>query len=403
MATKKKQQKRSAEPIVIPEHDSAWTESAWRSRTRKRLLDWFDTNKRTMPWRVAFDPPRSQPIAYHVWVSEIMLQQTQVATVIPYFERFLKQFPTLQHLASAEEAVLMRLWEGLGYYRRARALHAGAKQIVELHDGVFPTTYDEVLALPGVGRYTAGAILSISQDAKLPILEGNTVRVFSRWIAMRGEATAKPANQLLWQVAEKMLPRKGSGRFNQAAMELGALICTPRDPKCDQCPLKNSCRAHHLGLENVIPGKVTKTKYEDRTEFALVLQRPSKNKRGGRGKKVDSIGYLMRPLPKGGRWAGLWDFPRPTEDSYDSLGAVETWLSKQLGADVATGPRLKTIKHAVTKYRISLHVHSGHFTAPKNKLPKPWQYVTTDEMSDLPMSVTARKICDYLQKVVDVD
>lgn len=364
-----------------PVHDDAWQKSAWRSRVRKRLTNWFSDSARELPWR-------SDPQPYFVWISEIMCQQTQVATVLPYFERFLKSYPTISALAAADEADLMKLWEGLGYYRRARSLHAAAKQIVEFHDGVFPESFDDVLALPGIGRYTAGAILSISGDQRLPILEGNTQRVFSRWIALESPPTETAANRLLWQIAEAMLPPRravvGSGTFNQAAMELGALICKPKEPLCDQCPVSNSCAARRLGRQSEIPGKVSKTVYEDRDEFAFVIG--------------DALsGFLMRKLPEGGRWAGLWDFPRPTESEVANLDQAQAWLEEELGRRLKLGTRLTTIRHGVTKYRIRLNVHLARPTG-KNRLQpsKPWQTVSLAEMKQLPLSVTGRRIAKLL-------
>ena len=184
-----------------------------------------------------------------------MLQQTQVATVLPYYAKFMKSFPTVQYLAAADEQVLLSHWEGLGYYRRARSLHAAAKIIVADHGGEFPLQFEDVLALPGVGRYTAGAILSISNGQKQPILEGNTQRVFSRWIALRGTPADTANNRLLWQVAEKMLPRKDAGTFNQAAMELGALVCAPKTPACHECPVASVCCAHQAGIGTGNPRK----------------------------------------------------------------------------------------------------------------------------------------------------
>ena len=201
-----------------PEHDRIWLDSTWRAAVRRDLLRWFRRESRDLPWRVDSTP-------YRVWVSEIMLQQTQVATVIDYYHRFMKSFPTVRDLADASEQTVLSHWEGLGYYRRARSLHAAARKIVDEHEGEFPETYPEVLALPGVGRYTAGAILSIASGQRLPILEGNTQRVFSRWVANRAPVTERSATNLLWKIAEAMLPARDAGAFNQAAMELGALVC----------------------------------------------------------------------------------------------------------------------------------------------------------------------------------
>ncbi|QDV64160.1 A/G-specific adenine glycosylase [Crateriforma conspicua] len=363
--------------------DPQWTDAAWRSRCRKRLLDWFADNARSLPWR-------RDPKPYHVWVSEIMCQQTQVATVLPYFERFLRSYPTIADLAQADEGELMRQWEGLGYYRRARGLHAAAKKIVAEHDGVFPETFDEVLALPGIGRYTAGAILSIACGQRHPILEGNTQRVFSRWVALEGSPSETPNQKALWQIAEAMLPPsdrppgRDSGAFNQAAMELGALVCKPRDPDCNVCPVSSMCAAKRLGMQSQIPGKVKKIQYEDKTEFALILS-------DGAGR------YLMRPIPKGGRWAGLWDFPRPVESSIDTGESATRWLADQLGCSMALGSELATIRHAVTKYRIRLSVHrvrSNEATLPRP--PSPWTWLSVGEMSQKPLSVTGRKIAKML-------
>lgn len=363
-------------------------------------MSWFSQHAREMPWR-------SDPTPYHVWVSEIMLQQTQVATVLPYYKRWMKRFPTVKKLAESDEAELMRHWEGLGYYRRVRSMHASAKQIMSEHGGVFPLNYQDVLSLPGIGRYTAGAVLSISDGQRLPVLEGNTQRVYSRWIGLREHPMEKNANALLWEVATKMLPQKESGLFNQAAMELGALVCQPKNPSCDTCPVLKHCRTAELGLQAEIPGKIKKVAYQDRTEFAFVIKHPRRK----------TASFLVRPLPDGGRWAGLWDFPRPTDIETASIDDASNWLSRQINASVQPGLRLKTIRHAVTKYRISLQVHLAEFgdeidtesnakkdakqsTVGKSavRITKPWKWVTLEEMHELPMSVTGRKIAEFLGK-----
>jgi A/G-specific adenine glycosylase len=370
-----------------PEHDPVWRGARYRSDVRRKLLHWFSKNARTLPWR-------SIPTPYRVWVSEIMLQQTQVATVLPYYDRFLNSFPDIFALAQAKEADLMRHWEGLGYYRRARSMHAAAKQIVDQHDGVFPTEFDQVLALPGIGRYTAGAILSISGDQRFPVLEGNTQRVLSRWVALRRPPTEPASSKLLWQIADAMLPpKKGSGAFNQAAMELGALVCTPRNPSCDVCPVRKHCTAHDQGLETEIPGKLAKIKYESRREYAFVIRESASPNNG-------IARYLMRPLPEGVRWSGLWDFPRTIEQSFDSLEEAAVEVSQSLEHLLRVGEPITRIKHAVTKYRIELQVNHAKVlpgeAGNKFRPQPPWKFVTAKQMSKLPLSVTGRKIAKLL-------
>jgi A/G-specific adenine glycosylase len=361
-----------------------------------------------------------------------MLQQTQVATVIDYYQRFLKSFPDVRALAEADPQLLLSHWEGLGYYRRARSLHAAARQIVEKHDGVFPETFDEVIALPGVGRYTAGAILSISGDKRLPILEGNTQRVFSRWIALGSPAVDRASTKLLWQVADEMLPVKRAGVFNQAAMELGALVCSPTAPDCDHCPVSQDCRARQAGLQEVIPGKVSRVNYEDRTEYAIVIAQPpeelatevrtseerAREDRDGapisartrsartrsarpRSARPRVARYLVRQLPEGRRWAGLWDFPRTTEQTFSSVEAAADGLSSEVVVSFSIGPRIATIRHGVTRYRIELHVHEGCWTDPALTPPRPWRFVSLKQLEKLPMSVTGRKIASLLQRQID--
>ena len=217
------------------------------------------------------------------------------------------------------------------------------------------------------------------------MLEGNTQRVFSRWAAVRAIPGEAPTTRLLWKIASAMLPREGAGTFNQAAMELGALVCLARNPQCDDCPVRGYCRARLEGRQNEIPGKVTRINYQPRTEFALVVREP----------KQPSDRYLLRPLPEGGRWAGLWDFPRTTNESFDSVGAAADSLAQETGLAFSPGMRLKTIKHAVTKYRIVLHVHQADL-APQAATKPPWRFVSLHEMADLPMSVTGREIAELL-------
>jgi len=355
-------------------------DAAWRRAFRQRLLAWFARHARDLPWRRMRDP-------YAIWVSEIMLQQTQVATVKPYFERFLARFPTIADLAAADEHDVLRLWEGLGYYRRARQLHQAAKVLVAEHGGAFPRDPEAVRRLPGIGRYTAGAILSIAFDARQPILEANTVRLFSRLVAYRGAVASTEGQRLLWAVAEAVLPQRRSGTLNQALMELGSLLCTPRAPQCERCPATSLCRARALGLEGAIPAPKAKPNREDRHEAAVIVRR--------RGR------VLLVRRPDGGRWAGLWDFPRYAVDGRsDAARRVELvdLVRAQTGVTVAIGPRLTTLKHGVTRFRITLDCYEAQTVSAARTdgegLEMRW--LKPDELDGYPLSVTGRKLSELL-------
>ncbi len=355
-------------------HHPSLPDSAWRQRFRRRLRSWYSQHARKLPWRENRDP-------YLIWISEIMLQQTQVATVGDYFQRFRKRFPTIHTLAEATEDEVLRAWEGLGYYRRARQLHQAARIIVDEHGGQFPRDPDEVRRLPGIGRYTAGAVLSIAFDAPEPILEANTTRLFARLLAYRGNPTAAPGSRLLWSMAEAVLPRRDVGRFNQALMELGGQVCTLRRPRCHECPVAPLCEARAEGDQETIPPPKAKRPLEDRHEVALIVRR--------RGR------VLLIRCPDGGRWAGLWDFPRfqvicehPTAVTHEVAGH----LRRQTGLVVETGEHLKTIKHGVTRFRITLDCYDARYVSGSIRRANPPQirWVKPSELEGYPLSTTGR-------------
>jgi A/G-specific adenine glycosylase len=213
---------------------------------RSDLLRWYRRAKRDLPWR-------RDPTPYRVWVSEIMLQQTTVAAVTPKYEAFLHRFPTLAQLAAASEESVLKHWAGLGYYSRARNLRRAALAVVEGHGGTFPSDFDAVLALPGIGRYTAGAMLSIAFGKPYPLVDGNVIRVFSRLFGMKGRAKDAAFAKTMWPVAERLMPAKDPGDWNQALMELGATVCTPESPSCGACPVAHRCVAFNKGLQDKLP------------------------------------------------------------------------------------------------------------------------------------------------------
>lgn len=342
----------------------------WKRNLQQRLLAWFGEHARDLPWRGTRD-------LYAIWISEIMLQQTQVVTVIGYFQRFLQRFPTVADLANADEQEVLRLWEGLGYYRRARQLHAAAKKIVAAHAGVFPEQFDDVLALPGIGRYTAGAILSIGRDAQLPILEANTIRVLSRLLAYEGDVYSSTGQKVLWQFAEELLPAQDVGLFNQALMELGATLCTPREPSCLLCPVNSLCPTRKAGKQAKIPSPKQKMKYEEVTEAAAVIR----NRAGE---------VLVRRCLPGERWAGLWDFPRVAfAEEATFVSAIQTLTAIK----IKLGERFTTLKHGVTRFRITLHgyhaVLRGSGIFENHELTR---WINVGELHTLPLSVTGRKL-----------
>ncbi len=359
--------------------------AAQKRTLQQRLLAWYTKHARDLPWRRSRDP-------YRVWLSEIMLQQTQVATVRDYFERFIKALPTVQKLAAADEQQVLRLWEGLGYYRRARQLHAAAQRIIVDYNGKFPTDVTGLQTLPGIGRYTAGAIASIAFDQRAPILEANTIRLLSRLVAYRDDPLKAVGQRVLWQTAEDILPKTDVARFNQALMELGSLVCTPDDPRCEECPLARLCAANALDLQREIPRSKSRQSFTDLREAAVVVRK------NGR--------VLVRQCGIGERWAGLWDFPRFELEAEGPLFARDEIVEKvrvRTGIICALGPVFKTIKHGVTRYRITLDCYTAKFASGRI-LPMcdaPIRWISIAELADLPLSTTGRKIARLLAEEND--
>lgn len=359
----------------------ALPDARWRGSVRRALLAWFDRHARALPWRQTRDP-------YAIWLSEVMLQQTQVATVIPYFERFLSELPTLADLAQATDQQVFRLWEGLGYYRRARQLHEAARRIVTEHGGAFPRSYDALRQLPGIGRYTAGAVLSQAFDLPLPILEANTIRVFSRLLAFEGNPHASAGQELLWSLAEAVLPKKHAGKLNQALMELGALVCVNHTPRCDDCPVARLCRARQLGRQDSIPRPKPKPVFEPKHEAAVLVRR---------GKSV-----LLCRRPPGVRWAGLWDFPRfevAAENEGDVAAELVTHLQSKLGLKADLGHRLATLRHGVTRFRIVLDCFAARWRSgdPARRDPDNARWLPPADLADYPLSSTGRKLAALVE------
>jgi len=351
-----------------------WPEAAWFARFRRRALGWYRLHARRLPWREA-------PAPYQTWVSEVMLQQTQVATVVDYYQRFMAAFPTVEQLAAAEEEAVLRLWEGLGYYRRARQLHQAAREIVQRHHGRIPDRAEQLRALPGIGRYTAGAILSIAAGRREPILEANTLRLHARLLDYRGDPTSAAGQRLLWRFAEQALPLRDPGTLNQALMEIGSQVCLPRVPRCPVCPLASLCAARAAGSQDRVPAGKPKRPFEPLHEAAVAVRS------NGR--------FLLRQCRADERWAGLWDFPRvPTSDSSANLARR---VQQQTGLAVVLGERFHSLRHGVTRFRITLDCYHAR-PAPGARKPAcpSLRWMRAGALEEVPLSSTGRKIARLL-------
>lgn len=374
---------------------------------RRILFRWFDPTARELPWRKTSDP-------YAVWVSEIMLQQTTTQTVSGYFDRFLCRFPNIQTLAEADVDDVLHLWEGLGYYRRARMMHEAAKMLHDRFNDHFPCTRKEIESLPGIGRYTAGAICSIAFDKREPILEANTIRLHARLLGLETPVTGKNENALLWTMAEKILPQARCGLFNQILMDFGASVCVSGSPDCPKCPLRPYCRAAQLQRQDSIPNTGKPTTKEDRVEIAFLIASDVLNGQD----KTHAPKYLFLRYPSGGRWTGLWDFPRflktngqPIDQDESLAASVSAFLAC---SSIQIGLPVYSTRHAVTRFRIELHFCNAF---PTKRLSKPakvpvadielaagkfarerieTRFLTLEESESLPLNSTARKFVDYL-------
>ncbi len=334
----------------------------------QRLLPWYDRERRDLPWRRTRDP-------YAIWVSEVMLQQTQVETVLPYYRRFLGRFPRLADLAAAPESEVLRVWEGLGYYARARRLREAARLVVDQRDGELPTTVEELRTLPGIGPYSAAAIASIAHGRRAAVVDGNVERLIVRLFGLRGLPKRAPLARTLREIAEALVPDGRSSAHNQAMMELGATVCTPRRPRCDACPVAQVCAARRRGLVNRLPERPPRRSATPvRSVAALVV-------RGGR--------YLLtRRGNESPRWGGLWTFP--TDDlrrAETPEAAVRRAVLEQTGVLTSARALATVTRFTVTRFRITLDVYA---CTPGSGAAKPLRaaevaWVRAEDLDALPM------------------
>jgi A/G-specific adenine glycosylase len=355
----------------MPTHDFA-----------RDLLAWYDTNTTEMPWRGERDP-------YRVWLSEIMLQQTQIETVKPYYARFLAAYPTIAALASAPLDAVLKLWEGLGYYSRARNLHRAAQQVVTEHGGAFPSTVEGLMSLPGIGRYTAGAIASIAFGERAPVLDGNVIRVFTRLDDLADDVTRPATQAALWSTAEARLPDARAGDYNQALMDLGRLICVPRTPRCNECPVRTHCRAYANGTQAERPVKAAKAKTPHYDVAAGMVW----NARG-------ELLIAQRPLE--GLLGGLWEFPGGKREGDETLAhCLQRELREELAIEVEVGEVFVVVQHAFTHFKITLHAFTCRYidtsSAPQAMGVRDWAWVLPEQLDAYSFGKADRQVITALK------
>jgi A/G-specific adenine glycosylase len=348
------------------------------ARFRRRLLAWFDISKRDLPWRGNRDP-------YRIWVSEVMLQQTTVAAVVPYFSRFIRTFPNLKALAAADEQDVLHIWQGLGYYRRARNLHEAAR-IVTANGGLLTDDPAKWAELPGIGRYILGAVLSQAFDRPMPIVEANSIRVMCRLFGKRGDVKSSKIQAWLWETAEKLLPRKHAGDFNQAMMELGALICTPDNPHCKDCPVRADCKAFADGTQANIPPKAPRKHIQQVREVAIVVRN---------GKRVL---LAQRPVDAD-RWRSMWEFPQSVVRDKETIEqAARRCLKVSLGLRAGAAKELTTIRYNVTQFQMTLTaVEFKCLAKPStNHSYQRLAWVSSNQLDKYPASTAQRRIMEIV-------
>jgi len=341
----------------------------------QRLLTWAQEWLPDFPWRHTNDP-------YALWVAVVMLQQTQVATVLPYYRRFLARFPTLQDLATANLDEVLKVWEGLGYYTRARNLHAAARLMVERYGGQLPTDRQPLMALPGIGEYTAGAMLSIAFGQDEPAVDGNVRRVLCRLFAVEGDPRRAAIQRRLWELARCLLPPGRTGDFNQGLMHLGTVVCTPRRPDCADCPLVGLCEAQRLGLQEQLPRRAPRRTVPHYEVAAGVI-------------RDDDGRLLIAQRLADDMLGGMWEFPGGRCEAGESLReCLRREIREELGLEIEIGERLTTVHHAYSHFRITLH---AFHCRPVGGEPQAlgcadWRWIRLSELPDFPFPVADQRI-----------
>jgi len=340
---------------------------------KNKLIQWFEENKRELPWRETKDP-------YKIWVSEIMLQQTKVDTVIDYYNRFLAQFPTVQDLAAADEQEVLKLWEGLGYYSRARNLHTAAKDVVANHDGIMPNNPTELGKLKGIGPYTQGAVSSIAFQLPEPAVDGNVMRVLSRVLLINDNISDQKTRRKFEAIIREIISKENPSYFNQGLMELGALICTPTSPSCLLCPVQAECRAFEAGVQTSLPVKIKKKKQKELAYFTFIIR--------------DEAGKIaIEQRPNTGLLANLWQFPMIEKKPIQFI-SIEAMVKEVYGIDIKVNAQHEKVNHIFTHLKWELDVYD--VTILNKGKDTPFTFVEKTALQTYPFSVSHIKIMENI-------
>jgi A/G-specific adenine glycosylase len=347
---------------------------------QKKLLSWYDLKARPLPWRKTRDP-------YLIWISEVMLQQTQVKTVEAYYRRFIDRFPSVKELARAAPDEVMKSWEGLGYYGRARHLHRAAREVVDRFGGLIPDTLEELISLPGIGRYTAGAILSIAFGKREAVLDGNVIRVLSRMFHITEDIRKSSTGKLLWSLSESLLPKRRLRDYNQALMELGALVCRIRNPACSDCPISGICEAKRLSIQQELPVKSRRKPVPHYQVTAGIIW--------------DGDRLLITRRPPKGLLGGLWEFPGGKLEPDESLeDCLKREIREELGIDIDVGACLTSVEHAYTHFKITLHAFECRYQGGRIQLigVDDYRWILPRELDGFALPAADHKIIDMLKR-----
>jgi len=363
-------------PPPPPLEKGGWGDLNVIKNIQKKTLRWYRKNKRDLPWRRTTDP-------YAIWVSEIMLQQTQVATVIPYYKNFLKFFPSVRDLARADLSRVLKVWEGLGYYSRARNLHRASQIVSNHYHGEIPDQLKDLRTLPGIGRYTAGAILSIAFNKEAPVLDGNVKRVLSRLFTIADSPVRGETEGLLWRLSESLLPKGHASSFNQGLMDLGATTCTPKEPRCSQCPLRDLCKGRASGDPERFPVRTLKKKIPHIEAVSAVILK------NGR--------VLLRQRPPEGLLGGLWEFPnwKNEEKKTSRLRLrLRNYIKKEMRMTVEVNELIGSFRQTFSHFKLTLQVFHCHYLNGKAK----GKWVPIQKLHAFPMSRIHRRIAEKIDR-----